>query len=152
MDAPLNSPPPKKPWASRSSSNRIGAATPIDAYDGSRPMTAVATPMSSTGQGEHRPPADAVAQPAQQNAAERAQQERHAEDRQRAEERDGTVALGEEDLRDDRGAVAVDGEVVPLDEVPDRRRDERLPCHVGLCVLWRRGHAHSLLSESGWRP
>ncbi len=43
--APPHSPPTAKPWSSRQTSSRIGAATPIVAYVGSRPIAKVATPI-----------------------------------------------------------------------------------------------------------
>ena len=44
---PVNSPPTENPCSSRSVTSRMGAATPIDAYVGSRPMSNVAPPMSA---------------------------------------------------------------------------------------------------------
>ena len=43
--APPHSPPTAKPWTRRQVSSRSGAATPMEAYVGSRPIAKVATPM-----------------------------------------------------------------------------------------------------------
>ncbi|KAF1051186.1 MAG: hypothetical protein GAK34_01604 [Delftia tsuruhatensis] len=43
--APPHSPPRPMPWATRNSSSRMGAATPICACVGSRPIRKVDTPM-----------------------------------------------------------------------------------------------------------
>ena len=44
--APAASPPTEKPWSMRSRISRIGAAAPITAYGGRKPMPAVATLIS----------------------------------------------------------------------------------------------------------
>jgi hypothetical protein len=45
--APPHSPPSPRPWEMRSTTSRMGAATPMAAYVGSRPIRKVAMPITS---------------------------------------------------------------------------------------------------------
>ena len=46
--APPHSPPKPKPWPKRHTASKMGAAMPMAAYEGSRPMATVETPMVSS--------------------------------------------------------------------------------------------------------
>ncbi len=76
---------------------------------------------------QHRPPPDPVAQPAEQGSAERPEEERQRERGVRAHQCLGRVPArrGEEPVCEHRGQIAVDTELVPLDEVAHRPRRHR---------------------------
>ena len=89
---------------------------PIVAYVGSRPIRNVATPMMQQRQHEHRLAADAVAEVAEDDAAERPRDEADGEGAEREQRADQRIDAREEQLAEDqRGGGAVEEEVVPLD-------------------------------------
>ena len=70
--APPHSPPTAKPCSSRQASSRIGAATPIVAYVGSRPIAKVAEAHHQQRDDQHLLAADPVTEVTEDHAAERA--------------------------------------------------------------------------------
>src|SRR5207249_1164744 len=74
-----------------------------------------------------------VAEPAEQKGAQRADQEPGREQRDRAEQRGHWMALLEKLDRQHSGQAAEDIEVVPLDDVSDRRRNNHTSKILGHC-------------------
>ncbi len=75
---------------------------------------------------QHALPADSIGERSEEEAADRAHEERRREDREGVEQRDGVVAGREELVGDVGGQHAVDREVEPLDGVADRGPSHRL--------------------------
>jgi hypothetical protein len=103
VDAPAYSPPVEKPWTRRAARSSSGAGRHHD-----------------HGHGEDFLAAHAVAQRAEDQAAEGADQEGRSEGAERRQELGGRIAGREEDLAQGDGDVAVDAEVEPLHGVAQR--------------------------------
>ena len=72
-------------------------------------------------------PPDQVADPAEEERAERPHDEAHGKRREVGDQRQRVIARRIEERRDGRGQAAEDVEVVPLDHGADGRRRDDLP-------------------------
>ena len=124
--APAASPPTEKPCATRSMTSRMGAAMPMAAYVGSRPMPAVATLISAMTNDQHALAPDPVAEDAADDRAERPDEERDGV----TGEHERMALLGLVDAEEDDGQRAghegEDAVVVQLDEDADAARGHDL--------------------------
>src|SRR5262249_34307966 len=84
-------------------------------------------------------PADLVTEPAEQEGAQRSDQEADRENRHRAEECRDRMAFLEELDGEDRSQAAEDVEVVPLDDVTHCGRDDDAAQLSGWNLRWRHG-------------
>ena len=150
--APPYSPPTPMPCSTRSATSRIGAHTPMESYDGSRPISAVPTPMISSVRisiflrpirspkwPNSRPPIGPGQEPDREGAEGRELRRRSVE------------AVEEELVEDETGGGAVEEEVVPLDGGAHRRGDGDPSGCGAVGHLGRRGRRAAGLRGWSWR-
>ena len=100
------------------------AARPIELKGRNQPDRSGAQSHAAERNQERIFAADAIAHPAKQEGPQRTDQETGGEQRDGAEQRRDGVALFEEFDRQDRGQAAEDIEIIPLDDVSPRCRDD----------------------------
>ena len=123
VEAPPYSPPVEKPCTRRASEQQERARRRRSRRsDGIRPMAKVPAAIMIMVRASTFLPADAVAERAEDHAAERADEEGRGEGAEGGQQLGGGVARGEEDLADGDRDVAVDTEVEPFHGVAERGR------------------------------
>ena len=83
------------------------------------------------GDGQDAAAADPVAERAEEQAADGSDHESDAERGEGGQQGSDGVAAGEEQLREDHGSEAVEGEVVELDELADASTQQDALLHLG---------------------
>ncbi len=78
-----------------------------------------------------------IAEAADHDAAERPRQEADAIGRKGCEQRGGRIGVGEELCGDQPGEISVDAEIVPFEQIADRRGQHRLVGLIGHMRAWR---------------
>src|SRR5262249_35978480 len=122
--APPYSPPSASPCSRRRTRRISGAATPIVAYVGVRPMRNVDSPMIVSVTKEGVLAANQVADSAEDDRAEGAHQKASGEQRPVFDGRPGRAVRGKHQLRQDGVQAAEDVEVVPLDHRAQSRGED----------------------------
>ena len=125
--APLCSPAADRPCSTRSTTSRIGAATPIGGVGRQAADQERRGAHQQQGQDQHLLAADPVAEVADDDRADRPGDVGDAERGQRQQRGGRRVGVGEEDRREDQaGGGAVDEEVVVLERAADEAGERGL--------------------------